>query len=255
MNYIVEINAFYDWLESNPLTPNAIALWHALMATANKAHWPGDFSVAISTLLSKTGMGKDAVYSARNLLRQKGRIDFQEKKGRGATAYILIPFVPDKPTQTQTKTPALHLLADKPTKTPPLKPHFPLHFSHFSSDKSQNINKYKYKRNVIEKEGIGVAAPTHPEGQKNKPTRHKHGEYGWVLLTDEEYSRLVQEYGEDVAKGYIAYIDESAQQTGNKNKWKDWNLTIRKAIREGWGNKFPAIQKSRQESPWKTLVD
>ena len=33
----------------------------------------------------------------------------------------------------------------------------------------------------------------------------------------------------------IAYIDESAQSTGNKNKWKDWNLVIRKCSRDGWG--------------------
>ena len=37
MNYIAEINQFYDRLETNPLSSNAIALWHALMATANKA--------------------------------------------------------------------------------------------------------------------------------------------------------------------------------------------------------------------------
>ena len=33
----------------------------------------------------------------------------------------------------------------------------------------------------------------------------------------------------------ITYLDESAQSNGNKNKWKDWNLVIRKCSRERWG--------------------
>ena len=65
--------------------------------------------------------------------------------------------------------------------------------------------------------------------------RNRHGKYGWVRLTEEEYSRLVAEYGEAEAERAIAYVDESAQSTGNKNHWKDWNLVVRKCIRQGWG--------------------
>lgn len=76
-----------------------------------------------------------------------------------------------------------------------------------------------------------------PALRSAQPVRHKHGKYGWVLLTDEQYDRLVSEYGLSRVDAAIAYIDESAQQTGNKNKWKDWNLTVRKCIREGWGQR------------------
>ena len=75
---------------------------------------------------------------------------------------------------------------------------------------------------------------TEPEETK-KTTAHKYGEYGWVLLTDEQYQKLVDDIGEDNTKRCIAYVDESAQGTGNKNKWKDWNLVVRKCHREGWG--------------------
>lgn len=75
---------------------------------------------------------------------------------------------------------------------------------------------------------------TEPEKPK-KPTASKYGEYGWVQLTDEQYKKLVEDIGEDNAKRCIAYVDESAQGTGNKNKWKDWNLVVRKCHREGWG--------------------
>ena len=65
--------------------------------------------------------------------------------------------------------------------------------------------------------------------------RHKRGEYGWVKLTDEEFERLRHELGDTELQRCIAYIDESAQATGNRNKWKDWNLVIRKCNRDSWG--------------------
>lgn len=73
--------------------------------------------------------------------------------------------------------------------------------------------------------------PTTPE----KRVRHRYGQYGWVRLTDEEYERLKRDLGAEELQRCITYIDESAQSNGNKNKWKDWNLVIRKAHREGWG--------------------
>ena len=78
------------------------------------------------------------------------------------------------------------------------------------------------------------ASDTEPEKQE-KPIARKYGEYGWVRLTDEQYLRLVDDIGEDNTKRCIAYVDESAQGTGNKNKWKDWNLVVRKCHRDGWG--------------------
>ena len=69
------------------------------------------------------------------------------------------------------------------------------------------------------------------------PAREPFGQYGWVKLTEEEHNRLVNEYGLSEVQRAIAYIDESAQSTGNKNKWKDWNLVVRKCIRDGWGKR------------------
>jgi hypothetical protein len=75
------------------------------------------------------------------------------------------------------------------------------------------------------------------QAETKKPVAHKYGEYGWVLLTDDQYEKLVADIGEENAKRCIAYVDESAQGTGNKNKWKDWNLVVRKCHRENWGVK------------------
>ena len=88
-------------------------------------------------------------------------------------------------------------------------------------------------------EGIGLppAPPAPPEPAPKAPERHKHGANGWVLLTDEQYNRLLKEFGKDELERCITYVDESAQITKNKNGWKDWNLVIRKCHREQWGVK------------------
>lgn len=80
-----------------------------------------------------------------------------------------------------------------------------------------------------------TAPPTPSEPKKSKPVRHERGRYGWVKLSDEEYSRLSNELGGSELERCIAYVDESAQSTGNKNKWMDWNLVIRRCHRDGWG--------------------
>ena len=89
--------------------------------------------------------------------------------------------------------------------------------------------------------------PIQSESNAREDT-HAHGEYGWVRLTDEQYDRLLKDLGKEELERCIRYIDESAQQNGNKNKWKDWNLVIRKCSRERWGlnnKKLSAVDKTR----------
>lgn len=96
VNYIKEINAFYDWLETNSLSDSAIVLWHSLMHINNRAGWITEFAVAVSTIQVKTGLKKDAIVRARLKLQQTGRIDFRSRTGQQSAIYTLIPFESDK---------------------------------------------------------------------------------------------------------------------------------------------------------------
>ncbi|NLM85561.1 MAG: hypothetical protein GX171_02580 [Clostridiales bacterium] len=89
----------------------------------------------------------------------------------------------------------------------------------------------------IEEKSKGADAPSPTPARKKRPApkRHKYGEHGQVLLSDEEYKRLVADLGEEELARCIRYIDESAASTKNKNGWKDWNIVIRRCSREGWG--------------------
>lgn len=83
--------------------------------------------------------------------------------------------------------------------------------------------------------GAAAPPPTQPKPKPSKPERRNYGEYGWVLLTQEQHARLLADLGAEELSRCITYIDESAQSNGNKNKWRDWNLVIRRCSREGWG--------------------
>ena len=65
--------------------------------------------------------------------------------------------------------------------------------------------------------------------------KNKYGSYGWVELSDREYTQLLDELGEAELARCIAYIDQSAQSTGNRNRWQDWGLILRRCSRESWG--------------------
>jgi hypothetical protein len=70
--------------------------------------------------------------------------------------------------------------------------------------------------------------------EENKNEKHCYGEFKRIKLTDKEYNKLINDYGEELIKEKIQQLDEYIQMNNNKNKYKDFNLVLRKAIRENW---------------------
>lgn len=91
-NWIYEINAFYNWMETTDIKADAISLWHALMFTANKAHWKNRFNASASLLCARSGLSKSSFQRARNALSQMGRIKFYSRKGNQSAVYEIIFF-------------------------------------------------------------------------------------------------------------------------------------------------------------------
>ena len=60
------------------------------------------------------------------------------------------------------------------------------------------------------------------------------GEYKRVKLKQKEYDKLIEEYGKEYVEFIIDRLDEYVESNNNKNKYKNFNLVIRKAIRENW---------------------
>lgn len=103
MNYIQEINAFYNWLITNPIPADAQALWFALMHINNKCGWQKRFTVANTTLLSILGFSRQQLDRMRNVLIQAGRIEYTKRNGRKAGTYRIISFVSNNVTQPETQ--------------------------------------------------------------------------------------------------------------------------------------------------------
>lgn len=114
MNYIAEINGFYDWLQFNAIPSDAQSLWHALMHLNNKCaikstqgwHWRVEFTVSNTTLLSILNFSRGQLDRMRNVLIQHGRIVYKKGKGNQSGTYSLIPLGANYVRQmdTQNKT-------------------------------------------------------------------------------------------------------------------------------------------------------
>lgn len=93
MNYLKELNAFHEWLDTNPLDSGAIVLWYTLMAVNNKTNWKDEFTVANLALQAKTGLSRQQLDRARTQLINSDRIQYK-KSGRvnKAGSYSMVSF-------------------------------------------------------------------------------------------------------------------------------------------------------------------
>ena len=75
--------------------------------------------------------------------------------------------------------------------------------------------------------------------KKKDTTKHKYGEYKHVLLTDNEYKKLEEQYGSSSLQIIITYLDEYLEMKGTK--YKSHYMVIRK-----WGAEA-ALKKEREQ--------
>lgn len=89
-----------------------------------------------------------------------------------------------------------------------------------------------------ESESISITKKEHstfPSGGENLSGDKKpYGEFGWIMLTEDQYRALEQEMGQQELMRCMTYIDESAQSTNNRNHWTDWYLVLRRCHQQRW---------------------
>ena len=91
-------------------------------------------------------------------------------------------------------------------------------------DTQVRLGKSKDRLEIVESEGSSQPTPSN-----KKPAFHKYGEYRHIRLTDEQYSKLIEDFGENIISRYIRECDEYCQQ--HSKHYKDYNLTLRNWIR------------------------
>ena len=94
----------------------------------------------------------------------------------------------------------------------------------------------------------GIKDNTKKNVKEKNRVRHIYGEYKHVRLSDDEYARLVADYGEEETAGAIRILDEYCEQTGRT--YKNHSLALRKwayaALKEERGKK--STQGSKMDS-------
>ena len=214
MDYIKEMNAFYDLDMANQLTPNAISLYFALLNIANKLYWKADFVVSNLTLQSRSGIAdRKTLDRARNQLIQKGLIEYKPSgKVNQAGSYTIIgcggQLVGKNATQNATQDGTQDGTRDGTQSVP-------------QNDPINKQNKNKTNQNKTNNN-----TPLNPP--KEKPQKIAYAEF--VFLTEAEYERLIKDYGEADTSRMIEILDNYIGQNPKKNnRYTDHNRVIR-----GW---------------------
>lgn len=209
MDYIKEMNAFYDLDMANQLTPNAISLYFALLNIANKLYWKADFTVSNLTLQSRSGIAdRKTLDRARNQLIQKGLIKYKASgKVNQAGSYTILGGVGQlaggNATQNATQNGTQNGTRDG-TQNDPI-------------NKQNKTNQNKTYNNI---------PPINPPNKK--PDKIAVSEF--VYLTQAEHERLLSEFGEADTSRMIEILDNYIGQNPKKNnRYTDHNRVIR-----GW---------------------
>ena len=212
MNYIREINAFYDWLETNKLSTGALSLWYALMHINNKTGWKNEFTVPISVLSVKTGLSPRAVTNARKELADVGRISWESKDGNHAAQYRINSLV--EQLQALYADSSSHSDSDNDTDS----------ISDTAADTTTTLNKHKHKQNNIytpEFESFWQVYPRNKEKQKAFAcwsTRIKQGELPEnMIMAAKNYALSCDKEGREEK-----YIKLPATFLSDKKPYEDW---------------------------------
>jgi hypothetical protein len=89
MNYISQMNAFWDWRRLHELNSKQADLYFALLDCANSCGWKSPFTAPNTTLQSMCRMSKAELYKHRNVLLQMGLIGYEKGRKGSAGKYRL----------------------------------------------------------------------------------------------------------------------------------------------------------------------
>ena len=209
-----------------------------LLSMADRANDAGECWPSIRRLCLDTNCSDRTVQRSIKAIEKLGLITCERVSGK-TTVYKLLeaPLSPEDPRHSVTPTPDMVTLPprhdvtptpDMVTPTPDTVSPDPRH-----SD-TQNL-KENHKRNQREE---GELPPHHVA----QPTEDKrpYGEFGNVLLTDAEHSRLVQAYGEGMTAEAIELFGLWLGARKGEDPYKNHYLALRKwafaAVKERYRN-------------------
>ena len=219
MKYLNELNSFHEWLQYNPdVSYSARLLWYALMHYNNKCGWKQEFNVATSSLELDTGLSKQSIIRARNVLKQYGRIDFKTRSGRQSTIYEIIPFEFHTGTQGDTQE---YTQSDTQEYTQSDTQEYTQGDTQ-SNTQGDTIHRLDKTRLLSTNTNVLVEGESPPAKEKKKATRKV-----FVKPTPTEIQSYVDEHNLQIdPERFFDYYEGNGWKVG-KNPMKDWKATAR----------------------------
>lgn len=197
MNYISQLNGFWESIQTDTVSAAAICLYSFLLHIDNRCGWKREFTVSNSFAQGLTGMSRKQIERARNELKTKGYIEYTPGTGNRAGTYLIVEFVAQMAHDASNKCPTNGAQMAHNTST---------------------LNKQnETKPNETSITPITPLKPApKPRGKKAKPDKVQYAEF--VAMTEEEYGRLVEELGEADAQWCIQTLSNYKGASGKKYK-------------------------------------
>ena len=112
-----------------------------------------------------------------------------------------------------------------------------LYYSNEKQNDNENENDNEVSYHDTHNDSLDESFEEQPDTKPTKPKKHKHGEYKHVLLTDDEFEKLCNDFGCDVAVKAVDFLDAYIEEKGYKSK--SHNLAIRRWV-------IDAVNKNRK---------
>jgi len=215
MNYLKEINAFYDQCETNSLSGAAILLWHSLMQVNNRARWKKKFTAPMGLLCHKSRLSASSFKRARKELSEKGYIHYESQRGNQSAIYEIVSlefYTEEGACQIDTDEDSL---PSKETES-------------LNDNLDHKINRdpgplYKHKQNKTKQKNTYIV-----DGRQREALQFYQNNFGKVNgYIQEELTKQIHELGEDL----VLHAMKKTLDRGKTN----WGYA--KAILNTWRSK------------------
>ncbi|CVI72365.1 hypothetical protein NDGK_02539 [Clostridiales bacterium CHKCI001] len=209
MNYIAEINAFEQFVESNYLSSMAQLLWYKLMQKCNRSGWQEQIQISNLRLMADLHIGSEkTLIKARKELEEAGLIEVIKGKKGCPNQYKLIPIknTVNNTVQSEAENPVENTVIntvqiENPVENP-------------SRNTVKNTAIYKQNKNNKKKD-------TNVSKEKSAASNR------FIPPTLQEVQAYCQERENKVdAEQFVNFYSAKGWYVG-KNKMKDWKACVR----------------------------
>lgn len=207
------------------LTPEAKAIYAYLCSFAGSGNTAFP---SVDLMCAEIGMSEDRFYRHRKLLVQYGYIAFKQiRGGRGKTGSNVYTILHEQVEQVEnTEKRASSANRDPQNRDPQNKgpqnrdPYNkgPQNKGTINNSSTNNSSKKNsVTNNTQEDTRESTDGQDKAEKKRKSPKRHKYGEFGNVMLTDDQYERA-QERTNGLRDHYIKAVDTYCEKTGRTYK-------------------------------------